>query len=92
MARRRPGQSGAVAKLPLDAKGLAPRIRRWSVRSTSASGMDSIVPNISPDDTCFGIWSSVEAEKTLRVPIIFIVKRSPKTPAVGSSFNEENGR
>jgi hypothetical protein len=54
--------SGAVSRLPFDTSGFAPRIRRWSVRSTSASGMDSIVPNISPDDTCFGIWSTVEAE------------------------------
>jgi hypothetical protein len=61
MRRSRPRMSGAVSRLPFDTSGFAPRIRRWSVRSTSASGIDSIVPNIRPDETCFGIWSTVEA-------------------------------
>ena len=67
-ARRRPGQSGAVAKLPFDAKGLAPRIRRWSVRSMSGTGLVSTFPKISPDEISFGRWSTVEAEKTFGDP------------------------
>ena len=35
---RRPGQSGAVARLPFDANGLAPRQSRKSVRSRSGTG------------------------------------------------------
>jgi hypothetical protein len=54
--------SGAVSRLPLETSGLAPRISRWSVRSTSGTGTDSIVPNISPALTCLGIWSTVDAE------------------------------
>ena len=55
-------------RLPFETSGFAPRISRWSVRSTSGTGTPSIVPNISPADTCLGIWSTVEALKTLRVP------------------------
>ena len=54
--------SGAVSRLPFDTSGLAPRISRWSVRSTSGTGTDSIAPNISPALTCLGIWSTVDAE------------------------------
>ena len=39
MRRSRPRMSGAVSRLPLDTSGLAPRISRWSVRSTSGTGM-----------------------------------------------------
>ena len=63
--------SGAVSRLPFEASGLAPSISRWSVRSTSGTGMLSAAPNISPADTCLGIWSTVVAEKTLRVPSAF---------------------
>ena len=58
----RPRMSGAVRRLPFDTSGLAPRIRRWSLRSTSGTGIERIVPNISPADTCLGIWSTVLAE------------------------------
>lgn len=34
--------------------------------------MCSGCPNISPLATCFGIWSAVLAEKTLRVPSALI--------------------
>ena len=54
--------SGAVSRLPFDTSGLAPRISRWSVRSMSGTGMLSAAPNISPAETCFGIWSTVLAE------------------------------
>ena len=33
--------------------------------------MLSGAPNISPADTCLGIWSTVVAEKMLRVPSAF---------------------
>ena len=36
--------------------------------STSGTGIDIGVPNMSPADTCLGIWSSVDAEKTFFVP------------------------
>ena len=62
IARMRPRMSGAVSSEPLETSGLAPRISRWSVRSTSGIGTLSPAPNISPDETCFGIWSTVEAE------------------------------
>ena len=54
--------SGAVNRLPFDASGLAPSISMWSVRSMSGIGTPSIVPNISPAETCLGIWSTVLAE------------------------------
>jgi len=38
------------------------------VRSRSGTGMLSTVPNMSPAATCFGIWSTVLAENTFRVP------------------------
>ena len=60
--------SGAVSRLPLDTSGLAPRIIRWSVRSTSGTGIDSGAPNISPEETCLGIWSTVLAVKMLFEP------------------------
>ena len=54
--------SGAVSSDPFETSGLAPRISRWSVRSTSGIGTESPVPNISPAESCLGIWSTVEAE------------------------------
>ncbi len=32
------------------------------MRSTSGTGIEINVPNISPAETCFGIWSAVAAE------------------------------
>ena len=48
--------------------GSAPRMRRKAVRSRSGTGTVRAVPNMSPALTCFGIWSTVLAENTLRVP------------------------
>ncbi len=80
IASMRPGQSGAVARLPLDAYGLAPRIRRKSVRSTSGTGTVSAPPNISADDTSLGRWSTVLAENTLVVPSALISGRRYSMP------------
>ena len=68
MPRSRPRMSGAVIRLPFDTSGLAPSISRWSVRSRSGTGTESIVPNIRPDETCLGIWSTVEALKMFCEP------------------------
>ncbi len=38
------------------------------MRSTSGIGIDSGAPNMSPADTCLGIWSTVLAVNTLVVP------------------------
>ena len=54
IARSRPRMSGAVSRLPLETSGLAPRIIRWSVRSTSGTGIDSGAPNIRPDRHVLG--------------------------------------
>ena len=48
-------------------RGWRPSSSRWSVRSRSGTGMVAGLPNISPDDTCRGIWSRVLAEYRLRV-------------------------
>ncbi len=61
MPRSRPRMSGAVSRLPFETSGFAPSRMRWSQRSTSGIGTDRIVPNISPADICFGIWSTVDA-------------------------------
>jgi hypothetical protein len=63
----RPGQSGAEARLPLLANGLAPRHSRKSVRSMSGTGTVN-PPNINPVATSLGRWSTVLAEYTLVVP------------------------
>ena len=60
--------SGAVISEPFEASGLAPSISRCIVRSTSGIGTESGVPNISALEISFGRWSTVLAEKTLRVP------------------------
>lgn len=52
---------------PKGASGLAPSISRWAVRSTSGTGTVVPVPNISAEASCLGVWSTVEAENTLRV-------------------------
>ena len=36
--------------------------------TTAGTGMAEVLPNNRPEDTCFGIWSTVEAVKMLRVP------------------------
>ncbi len=86
MASIRPGQSGAVARLPLDAHGLAPSMRRKSVRSTSGTGTVN-PPNIRPVDTSLGRWSTVLAEKMFVVPSAFRVglakSRAPRLWAFG---------
>jgi hypothetical protein len=64
----RPGQSGAVARLPLEAYGLAPSISRKSVRSMSGTGTVSAPPNMRPAETSLGRWSTVLAENTLVLP------------------------
>ena len=40
-----PGKSAAVVTLPLDTRGLAPMITRWSVRSRSGTGKATGLPN-----------------------------------------------
>ena len=69
IAFARPRKSGTVHRLPLLTIGFAPSTSRKSQRSMSGTGMLSQWPNISPLDSCLGIWSSVEAEKTFFVPI-----------------------
>ena len=49
-ASMRPGQSGAVARLPFDAYGLAPSMSRKSVRSMSGTGIVSSRRTSAPDD------------------------------------------
>ena len=61
IARSRPRMSGAVSRLPLEASGLAPRISRWSVRSTSGTATVAPLPNISAEAICLGYWSTVLA-------------------------------
>ena len=46
IARSRPRMFGAVRRLPFETSGLAPSSSRWSQRSTSGIGTDSIVPNM----------------------------------------------
>ena len=58
MASSRPGASGAVIRLPLDARGLPPRISRRSVRSRSGTGMVRPPPNMSAAVTILGSWSA----------------------------------
>ena len=60
--------SGAVSRLPFEARGFAPRMSRWSVRSMSGIGTLRAPPNMCPAATCFGIWSTVLAENTFGVP------------------------
>jgi hypothetical protein len=60
--------SGTVMSEPFDSSGLAPSISRCCVRSTSGIATDSPAPYISPLAISFGRWSTVLAEKTLRVP------------------------
>ncbi|MDB5917338.1 MAG: hypothetical protein JWR40_1572 [Massilia sp.] len=43
-------------------------IRRKALRSMSGTGTDSQLPNISPLESIFGTWSTLDAENRLRVP------------------------
>jgi hypothetical protein len=52
----------------LDTIGFAPSTTSSCVRSRSGTGIESQWPNIRPADSCFGIWSSVDAENTFFVP------------------------
>ena len=69
IASSRPGKSGAVHKLPFDSYGFAPRINKYWVRSKSGTGTELTEPNIIPEETCFGIWSTVEALNRCREPM-----------------------
>jgi len=55
--------------LPLLASGLAPITTSKSVRLMSGRAVESQWPNIRPLASCLGIWSRVEAENTLRLPM-----------------------
>ena len=79
MRRRRPGQSGAVARLPLDSKGLAPSIRRYDVRSRSGTAKLMLVPKRRPLLISLGRWSIVLAEYTFVVPSARTRKRLYRT-------------
>ena len=57
----RPRAFGEVIRLPFETSGFAPSTSRCSQRSRSGTGTLSAAPNISPADTCFGIWSTVLA-------------------------------
>ncbi len=63
-----PRKSGTVHMLPFEAIGFAPSTSSHCVRSMSGTATESQWPNISPEASCLGIWSSVEALNTLRVP------------------------
>jgi hypothetical protein len=71
-----PRKSGTVHMLPFDAIGFAPSTTNSCVRSRSGTGTLSQWPNIRPAESCFGIWSSVDAENTFAVPIAR-VNRAP---------------
>jgi hypothetical protein len=60
-ARTRPRKSGTVNRLPFETSGFVPSSSRYSQRSMSGTGMLSDVPNINPQETCFGNWSTVLA-------------------------------
>ncbi len=67
IAFSRRATSGTVIMLPLEAIGLPPRIRKWSVRSMSGIGIRNWWPNISNEVSCCGSWSTDEALNALRV-------------------------
>ena len=58
----------AVIKLPLEASGFAPSMRKKPVRSTSGTGSISWCPNISSAASICGSWSTEVAEKRARDP------------------------
>ena len=79
-ALNRPGKLGAVSIEPLETRGLAPKTRNKSVRSMSANAIDSAVPYIIAEAACFGIWSTVLAEKRCDVPKDLIKVGSMNAP------------
>ena len=60
--------SGAVIRLAVGGERVRAEHQQVPVRSTSGIGTESGAPNISADEISFGSWSTVLAEKTLRVP------------------------
>ena len=81
-----PGKSAAVARLPLETRGFAPMITKWSVWSRSGTVNAMGLPNIRPSDTCLGIWSSVLAENTWRVPSARMINGTYRLPAIVCAF------
>ena len=68
-ALSRPGQSGAVARLPLDSNGLAPSIEQVVGAVDVGHGhRRSRGRTSAPAATSLGRWSTVLAENTLGVP------------------------
>ena len=61
------GKSGTVIRLPLDAIGLAPKTRKYGVRSMSGIGISSWWPYSSDATSWCGSWSTVVAVNRLRV-------------------------
>ncbi len=55
-------RSGADSIEPCDAAGFAPKIIRWSVRSTSGIGAFHMWPNSSALTRFSGHWSTVPGE------------------------------
>ena len=68
IARIRRAIPGAVIRLPFEATGLAPRMRKKSVRSTSGIGSTKRWPNMRRAATWCGSWSTEVAEKTFASP------------------------
>ena len=54
--------SGALIRLPFDARGFAPRMRKKSVRSTSGTGINAKCPNMRSAASICGNWSAELAE------------------------------
>ena len=66
-ARSRFGKSGTVISEPLDAIGLAPKTRKYDVRSMSGIGSSSWWPYIRWATSWWGSWSTEVALNRLRV-------------------------
>ena len=80
-SRSRCGKSGTVISEPLDAIGLAPKTRKYDVRSMSLIGIISWWPNSSEATNWWGIWSTELALNRLRVRSDFTIA----TPWVGEA-------
>ena len=61
MPRSRPRMSGAVSRLPFETSGLAPEHQQVVAAVDVGHRDGEHVPNISPAETCLGIWSTVDA-------------------------------
>ncbi len=57
----------ADIRLPLDCSGLAPRTRKWSVRSTSGTGNSNWCPSTWYCTNWWGNWSTDVAENRFGV-------------------------